>query len=168
MILAARAAFTAVDPALEDVAATLGLGRLARFTRVAVPAALPGILAGIMLSWLRAFSEFGATVILAYHPFSLPVFTFVQFDETGLPGTMLPIAAALLAALAVLLLVQLPTPRPRRARRPTPAPVASLPVHPRRWTSPSPSGSAASRSRSPTAPTARASPCSGHPGPARR
>jgi ABC-type sulfate/molybdate transport systems ATPase subunit/ABC-type sulfate transport system permease component len=124
LILAARAAFTAVDPALEDVAATLGLGRVARFTRIAVPAALPGIAAGIMLSWLRAFSEFGATVILAYHPFSLPVFTFVQFDETGLPGTMLPIAAALLAAFAVLLLVQLPTPRLRRARARTLMPVA--------------------------------------------
>jgi molybdate transport system permease protein len=132
LVLAARAAFTAVDPALEDVAATLGLGRIARFTRVAVPAALPGIAAGIMLSWLRAFSEFGATVILAYHPFSLPVFTFVQFDETGLPGTMLPIAAALLAALAILLLVQLPTPRARRARAqiPTPAALAPLPPAP--------------------------------------
>src|SRR5271165_5411361 len=130
LILAARAAFTAVDPALEDVAATLGLGRLARFTRVAVPAALPGILAGVMLSWLRAFSEFGATVILAYHPFSLPVFTFVQFDETGLPATMLPIAAALLAALAILLLVQMPAPRPRRARTTPPAPVALAPLEP--------------------------------------
>ena len=116
LVIAARAAFLAVDPALEEVAATLGHGRVARFARVAVPAALPGIAAGILLTWLRAFAEFGATVILAYHPFSLPVFTFVQFDETGLPGTMLPIAAALLAALVVLLLAQLPIPRRRRGR----------------------------------------------------
>jgi ABC-type Fe3+/spermidine/putrescine transport system ATPase subunit/ABC-type sulfate transport system permease component len=116
LIIAARAAFAAVDPALEDVAATLGLGRVARFSRVAVPAALPGIVAGILLTWLRAFAEFGATVILAYHPFSLPVFTYVQFDEGGLPETMLPIAAALLAALLVLALVQLPLPRRRGAR----------------------------------------------------
>jgi molybdate transport system permease protein len=129
LIIAARAAFAAVDPALEDVAATLGLGRVARFARVAVPAALPGIAAGIILTWLRAFSEFGATVILAYHPFSLPVFTFVQFDETGLPGTMLPIAAALLAALTILVLVQLPLPRRRSARPPTSAP-AALPPRP--------------------------------------
>ena len=114
LIIAARAAFLAVDPALEEVAATLGHGRVARFARVAVPAALPGIAAGILLTWLRAFAEFGATVILAYHPFSLPVFTFVQFDETGLPGTMLPIAAALLAALVILALAQLPIPRRRR------------------------------------------------------
>jgi ABC-type sulfate/molybdate transport systems ATPase subunit/ABC-type sulfate transport system permease component len=125
LIIAARAAFLAVDPALEEVAATLGHGRVARFARVAVPAALPGIAAGILLTWLRAFSEFGATVILAYHPFSLPVFTFVQFDETGLPGTMLPIGAALLTALVVLLLAQLPLPRRRRGRVTV---VASTPV----------------------------------------
>jgi ABC-type Fe3+/spermidine/putrescine transport system ATPase subunit/ABC-type sulfate transport system permease component len=127
LIIAARAAFLALDPALEELAATLGHGRVARFARVAVPAALPGIAAGILLTWLRAFAEFGATVILAYHPFSLPVFTFVQFDETGLPGTMLPIAAALLAALALLLLAQLPIPR-RRRRRVLAAP--SVPVIP--------------------------------------
>jgi molybdate transport system permease protein len=114
LIIAARAAFAAVDPALEEVAATLGFGRLARFARVAVPAALPGIAAGILLTWLRAFAEFGATVILAYHPFSLPVFTFVQFDEGGLPGTMLPVAAALAVALVVLLLAGLPAPRRRK------------------------------------------------------
>ncbi len=113
LIIAARAAFAAVDPALEDVAASLGHGRLARFTRVAVPAALPGIGAGLLLTWLRAFSEFGATVILAYHPFSLPVFTFVQFDETGLPATMLPVAAALGIALTILIVVQLPLSRRR-------------------------------------------------------
>ncbi len=118
LVIAARSAFLAVDPALEEVAASLGHGRLARFARVAVPAALPGIGAGLLLAWLRAFGEFGATVILAYHPYSLPVFTFVQFDETGLPATMLPIAVALGAALAILLLLAARSPRRRRRRRP--------------------------------------------------
>jgi molybdate transport system permease protein len=118
LIIAARAAFATVDPALEDVAATLGHGRWARFRLVAVPAALPGIGAGVMLAWLRSFGEFGATVILAYHPYSLPVFTFVQFDATGLSATALPIAASLGAALVVLLLVQLRAPRVRRGRVP--------------------------------------------------
>ncbi|MCW3018693.1 MAG: transporter related, partial [Solirubrobacterales bacterium] len=127
LIIAARAAFAAVDPALEEVAATLGHGRFARFARVAVPAALPGIGAGILLTWLRAFAEFGATVILAYHPFSLPVFTFVQFDETGLPGTMLPVAAALGVALVVLVLAGARPPRRRRGGvlALTPVPVAA-------------------------------------------
>ena len=117
LVLTARAAFASVDPALEEMAACLGHGRVARFRRVALRAAMPGVAAGLLLAWLRAFGEFGATVILAYHPYTLPVFTFVQFDATGLPATMLPIATALAAALAVLALVQLPLPR-RRARRP--------------------------------------------------
>ncbi len=120
LIIAARSAFAAVDPALEEMAAALGHGRLSRFWRVAVPAALPGIGAGLLLAWLRSFGEFGATVILAYHPYSLPVLTFVQFGETGLPATMLPIAVALVAALIVLLLAGIRTPR-RRGRRTLPA-----------------------------------------------
>ena len=127
LVIAARAAFAAVDPALEEVAATLGFGRFARFARVAVPAALPGIGAGILLTWLRAFAEFGATVILAYHPFSLPVFTFVQFDETGLPGTMLPVGAALGVALVILLLAgaRPPARRRRGVLAVTPVPVTA-------------------------------------------
>jgi molybdate transport system permease protein len=116
LVISARAAFAALDPALEEMAAALGHGRLSRFARVAVPAAAPGIAAGLMLSWLRAFGEFGATVIIAYHPFSLPVFTFVQFDATGLPATVLPVALALAAALAVLLAVGLPAPSRRVVR----------------------------------------------------
>ncbi|MCW3033149.1 MAG: transporter related [Solirubrobacterales bacterium] len=128
LVIVARAAFASVDPELENVAATLGHGRTARFRLVALPAALPGVAAGLLLCWLRAFGEFGATLILAYHPYTLPVFTFVQFNGTGLPGTMLPTAVALGAALFVLLLVQLPLPR-RRHR--APAPGAPRPPVPR-------------------------------------
>jgi molybdate transport system permease protein len=123
LVIAARSAFASVDPALEDVAASLGHGRLARFWRVAVPAALPGIGAGLLLAWLRSFGEFGATIILAYHPYSLPVYTFVEFDATGLPATMLPIAVALGAALTVLLLSGSRS-RRRRTQRSLPAPLA--------------------------------------------
>ncbi len=98
LVVAARAAFSSVEPALLDVAATLGHHETARFVKVALPAAAPGIRAGMLLAWLRAFGEYGATVILAYHPFSLPVYTFNQFSETGLPGTQAPTALALAAA----------------------------------------------------------------------
>ncbi len=113
LIVAARSAFAALDPALDDVAATLGHGRWARFTRVALPGALPGIGAGLLLAWLRAFGEFGATVVLAYHPYSLPVYLYVQFGSTGLPATLAPVGAGLGAAFAVLALAYL-APRLRR------------------------------------------------------
>ncbi len=102
LIVAARSAFAAIDPGLDDVAATLGHRGWSRFWRVGLPLAGPGIRAGLLLAWLRAFGEFGATIILAYHPYSLPVFTFVQFTGTGLPATLAPTGSALGAAFAVL------------------------------------------------------------------
>ena len=118
LLIAARAAFRGVDPALEEVARTLGRRGTDRFIRVALPAALPGVQAGLLLTWLRAFGEFGATVIVAYHPYSLPVYSYVQFDSAGLQSTLLPIAAALGTALVVLVLSQLGG-RNRRRRSPT-------------------------------------------------
>ena len=107
LVIAARGAFAGVDPELEDVARTLGHRAVGRFLRVALSGASAGVQAGLILAWLRAFGEFGATVILAYHPYSLPVFTFVQFGSAGVPSTSLPMAVALGAALVVLAGVQL-------------------------------------------------------------
>jgi ABC-type sulfate/molybdate transport systems ATPase subunit/ABC-type sulfate transport system permease component len=116
LVVSARAAFAAVDPALEDVAATLGHGPVSRALRVALPAAFGGIRGGMLLAWLRAFGEFGATVVLAYHPYSLPVFVYVQFGSTGLDSTVIPVAVTMVAALVVLLLAdRWPGIRRRRA-----------------------------------------------------
>jgi ABC-type sulfate/molybdate transport systems ATPase subunit/ABC-type sulfate transport system permease component len=106
LVVSARSAFATVDPGLVDVAATLGHGGWSRFYRVSLPVAAPGIRAGLLLSWLRAFGEFGATIILAYHPYSLPVFAFVQFSSTGLPSSLPPTAVAVAMAGLVLLLAR--------------------------------------------------------------
>ncbi|WP_343663954.1 ATP-binding cassette domain-containing protein [Paraburkholderia tropica] len=88
LIVAARSAFAAVDPVFDDVAATLGHHAASRFFRVTLPIAWPAIRAGLALAWLRAFGEFGATVMVAYHPYSLPVYTYVVFGGQGLPAMM--------------------------------------------------------------------------------
>lgn len=64
-VMAARAAFEAVDPRLEDVSASLGRGPWSTFRRVTLPLALPGLAAGAVLAFARALGEFGATVVLA-------------------------------------------------------------------------------------------------------
>lgn len=102
VVIASRSAFSAVDPALDEVTATLGHGPLARFRIVALPLAWPGIRAGLGLAWLRAFGEFGATVVVAYHPYSLPVLTFVQFSGAGLGSALGPVVVALGGALTFL------------------------------------------------------------------
>jgi ABC-type Fe3+/spermidine/putrescine transport system ATPase subunit/ABC-type sulfate transport system permease component len=117
LIVAARSAFASVDPVLEDVAATLGRGRLATFMKVSLPIAWPAIRAGLLLAWLRAFGEFGATVMVAYHPYSLPVYMYVAFGSQGLPAMLPILLPALAAAIAVLALSHMGgRPTQRRAR----------------------------------------------------
>jgi molybdate transport system ATP-binding protein/molybdate transport system permease protein len=111
LVVAARSAFRSVDPNLADVAATAGLAPLVRFARVDLPIAAPSIRAGMVLTWLRAFGEYGATVMLAYHPYSLPVFTYVQFSAVGLPATQASALLALGLALVVVSLSRLSLPR---------------------------------------------------------
>ncbi len=54
-----------LDPALEAVALGLGCGPLRVFGRVTLPLILPGLLAGLSLSFARALGEFGTTMMLA-------------------------------------------------------------------------------------------------------
>jgi len=91
VVIAARSAFEAVDPQLEQVAATLGRGWWGMFWQVSLPLARGGIVAGLILGWMRALGEFGATVVMAYHPYTLPVYTYVQLTGTGV-NSALPLA----------------------------------------------------------------------------
>jgi molybdate transport system permease protein len=65
MVRSARAAIESVDPRFEIASLTLGKSRLATFFRIILPLAQRGIWAGIILSFARAFGEFGATLMLA-------------------------------------------------------------------------------------------------------
>ncbi len=65
MVRSARAAIESVDPHYETVSYTLGKGEFETFFRITLPLARRGILAGIVLSFARAFGEFGATLMLA-------------------------------------------------------------------------------------------------------
>lgn len=124
LIIVARAAFRAIDPALFDLAAGLGKRELARFWRVGLPVASEGLRAGLLLAWLRAFGEYGATVILAYHPFTLPVYTYVQFTSTGLVSTAAPTALALGIAAIVVALARLRRGGHRRIVHHLPEPIS--------------------------------------------
>jgi molybdate transport system permease protein len=64
-IRAARAGFESVPIALEEAAMTLGQNRWRVFWSVSAPLAAPALIAGAVLAWARALSEFGATVMVA-------------------------------------------------------------------------------------------------------
>jgi molybdate transport system permease protein len=65
VIRTARVTFEDVDPKLEDMARTLGYGRLRVFFIVTLPLAARGLAAAMILGFTRAMGEFGATVIVA-------------------------------------------------------------------------------------------------------
>jgi len=62
MVRAIRLAIEAVDPRLEQAAATLGANRWWTFFLVTLPLILPGVLAGAILAFAKAMGEFGATI----------------------------------------------------------------------------------------------------------
>ncbi len=61
----AQASFQAIDRSLLEASRTLGSSEAASFARIAIPVALPGLLAGLALAWGRALGEFGATLMFA-------------------------------------------------------------------------------------------------------
>jgi molybdate transport system permease protein len=62
MVRAIRLSIEAVDPKLEEAAATLGASRAWVYLTVTLPMILPGILAGSILAFAKAMGEFGATI----------------------------------------------------------------------------------------------------------
>jgi molybdate/tungstate transport system permease protein len=101
-VLACEAAFAAVDPQLEAQAALLGDPPRRVLRRVTLPLASPGLATALAIAWARAMGAFGAVVIIAYHPYGLPLDIWVSLQETGL-ASVLPLAL-------VLLVVALPLP----------------------------------------------------------
>ena len=85
MVRAIRLAIEAVDPRLEDAAATLGAPRAAVFATVTLPLILPGIIAGAVLAFAKSMGEFGATI------------TFVS----NIPGQTQTLPSAIYTALQV-------------------------------------------------------------------
>lgn len=62
MVRPIRLAIEAVDREVDEVARTLGAGRLVRLFRITLPLALPGVAAGAILGFAKALGEFGATI----------------------------------------------------------------------------------------------------------
>ena len=104
VVVTARAAFEGVDPHLEEAARTLGRDRAGAFRSVTLPLARPGVVAGAVLAFARSMGEFGATVMLAYYPRTMPVEIWVSFSTRGLDRAF-PVAVILVALSVVVLAV---------------------------------------------------------------
>ena len=105
-LFGARESIARVDERLESVARTLGDDRWTAVRRVTLPLARNGLVSSATAMWARCTSEFGAIVLVAYHPRVASVLAYDRYVTYGL-RTALPVAAALIVvALGILVLVR--------------------------------------------------------------
>ncbi len=85
LVITVEAALRNLDPRYEGAAATLGAGRWTVLRRVTLPMIAPSLVAGLVLTWARAFGEFGATITFAGNlqgrTQTLPLAVFVALES---------------------------------------------------------------------------------------
>jgi iron(III) transport system permease protein len=101
VFLPVAAALRRSDPALEDVARSLGLGPAATFMRVTLPAIGPAIGGGALLAVLVVISEYGAFEVVRFHTLTTEVFTEFQFAPSAAAALAIPLVLLGLVALAM-------------------------------------------------------------------
>ena len=84
LINSARNGFAAVPEEIEKAALNLGASPLRVFLTISVPLAFRPILSGLILMWARGMSEFGAVMVIAYHPMITPIQIYERFSAFGL------------------------------------------------------------------------------------
>jgi len=101
LVRTARAAIEEVNPALEQMARTLGAGEWRVFFTITLPLAKRGLLAGTLLAFARALGEFGATIMVAGNipgvttTLSTDIYQLVQLGEDSHAWTLAGISLAL-------------------------------------------------------------------------
>jgi molybdate transport system permease protein len=107
MVRSMRLSIDGVDRRLEDAAATLGAGRIWVWLTVTLPLTLPGIVAGMILSFARALGEFGATITFVSNipgeTQTLPtaIYTFLQVPGGELGALRLTIVSVAISVAAL-------------------------------------------------------------------
>lgn len=108
MVRSLRLAIEAVDPKLEQAAATLGASRHWVFATVTLPLILPGLIAGSVLAFAKAMGEFGATITFVSNipgqTQTLPsaIYAFLQVPGGEGPALRLVVVSILVAMGALL------------------------------------------------------------------
>ncbi|OGJ91418.1 MAG: hypothetical protein A2268_00245 [Candidatus Raymondbacteria bacterium RifOxyA12_full_50_37] len=84
LINASREGFASVPQRLEKTGLTLGASPWTVFFTISLPLARRSILTGFVMMIARGLSEFGAVIIVAYHPMVMPVLIYERFTSFGL------------------------------------------------------------------------------------
>jgi len=104
LIDSAKEGFKKVDVRLEKVSRTLGASPWQSFFKISFPLAWRSIVAGSIMMWARGISEFGAVIILAYHPMIAPTLIYDRFETYGLNYSR-PVAVLLILLCLIVFVV---------------------------------------------------------------
>lgn len=102
--LPVRAALLKMDPALEECAHSMGLGRRAVFWRVTLPQLRPALAAGMLLAALYTLSDFGAVALMRFDAFTRVI--YVQYTSSFDRSRAAVLALALVVITLVLVLLE--------------------------------------------------------------
>jgi molybdate/tungstate transport system permease protein len=108
--------FSLVPERLEKTAYSLGASPFRVFVTISLPLAWRSVVSGLVLMFARGMSEFGAVVIIAYHPMTAPVLIFERFGAFGLRYTQPAAVLFVAVCLFVFILLRLLVPRKRSER----------------------------------------------------
>jgi molybdate/tungstate transport system permease protein len=107
LINAARDGFAGVPERLEKAALTLGASPSRVFFTISLPLAWRNIVSGLILMFARGMSEFGAVIVVAYHPMITPVLIYERFGAFGLKYARPVSVLFILISLSVFILLRL-------------------------------------------------------------
>jgi sulfate transport system permease protein len=109
----------ALEPEVEEAAASLGASRMTTFRRVILPALVPAITAGAALSFARGISEYGSLVLLSGNlpnhteVASVRIIGYIEGDNLASASVI----AAVLLVVALVVIVTLDVIQRRVTRR---------------------------------------------------
>ena len=106
LVNAARDGFLGVPVRLEQAAMNLGSSPSRVFFTISLPLAWRSIVSGLILMFARGMSEFGAVVIVAYHPMIAPVLIWERFGAFGLHAARPVAVLFILISLAFFILLR--------------------------------------------------------------
>jgi len=112
--------FGGIDRSLEQAAGTLGASRAARFWRITLPLASPGMVTAFTLALVEAFAVFPSAILVgqpdnATHVLTLPIYTAAsQHSDYGSAAAI----AMIMTVIELIILVVLVTVRNRIYRGP--------------------------------------------------
>ncbi|WEZ85094.1 molybdate ABC transporter permease subunit [Rhizobium sp. 32-5/1] len=109
MVRSIRLSIEAVDRKLEQAASTLGAGPVWVFATITLPLIVPGVIAGMILSFAKAMGEFGATITFVSNipgetqTLSSAIYTFTQVPGGDAGALRLTIVSIVISMAALML-----------------------------------------------------------------